>query len=134
MTTPISTTQQWTLKVLERYDATITEVPFGLAPHDPVRESFDDRSNGVPHDMGSAWIEIRDPVKSELVATSVFGADAKVVRCYTVEVTLAYRRKGIATALYQLASCIFEAPVVPSDILSDDAAAFWGKQTEIVCP
>lgn len=134
MTTPISTTGQRHILILESYDATITEVPYGLDPHDPTREDFDDRSMAVPHDMGSIWIDVREYPKGALVALAAFGADATVVRCHNIEVMLAYRKKGVAKALYQLASCIFEAPVVPSAILSPDAVKFWGKQTQIVYP
>jgi hypothetical protein len=132
VTTSILSTRHRNLKVVERYDAMVTEVPSGLDPNDPARERFDDRSIDVPHDNGSVWIEVRDPEKGELVAIAVFGADAKVVRCDTVEVTLHYRRKGVATALYRLASSLFKAPVVPTDNLSADAVAFWGQQSEIV--
>ena len=134
MTIPISKTHQWNIPVIRRYDAKITEVPYGLHARDTTRECFDDRSIGVAHDMGSIWIYVFEPETGALVANAVFGADNAVVRCDTIEVMLAYRGKGVAKALYQLASCIFEAPVVPSTILSPDAVKFWGKKTQIVYP
>lgn len=134
MTTPILSAQQWNLEILDSYDATIVEMPFGLDPRNPLREHFDDRSVGVHHGMGSIRIIVCDAGARAIVAIAVFGADAGVVRCDTIEVSSLYRRKGVAMALYQLASCIFEAPVVRSHILSPDAVLFWGNRTQIVCP
>jgi len=54
-----------------------------------------------------------------------------MVRCDLIAVQEPHRRKGIATVVYELASEIFDAPVVPATVQSDDARAFWAGRTEI---
>lgn len=113
------------------YAAFITLVPAGLDTQDPLRERHDDRSIAVDKTMGSVWIDVVDYVGGAMVATAVFAADAQAVRCDTVDVMPLYRRKGVATALYKIASRSFAAAVVPTDNLSEDAKRFWGTRSRI---
>lgn len=107
----------------------ITIVPPGLPVDHPARERFDDRSIDLPHELGSAWIIARQNGREgTIVATATFAATREAVRCDSVEVDKKHRRRGIATALYDLAARVFERPVEPSDNLSEDAKAFWSSR------
>jgi predicted GNAT family acetyltransferase len=114
----------------DEYRLTLVVVPSGLAAQDPWRDDHDDRSVAVPHGDGSAWLTVRTR-DDRLVAQAVFGAEGSVVRCDTITVMDAFRRQGIATRLYKLASAIFEAPVVPSALLIEDGPAFWQGRSQI---
>lgn len=117
----------------------IARVPKGY----DFRSTFwecDDRSIQVANTSGSVWMKVFEPHNKSPIAWATFAADHQVVRCDTIEVEYQHRRKGIATALYVIASCIFEAPVIPSDDLSQDSRLFWAGiaaksdgQHEIVC-
>ena len=113
------------------YSAVVTLVPASLDAQHPLREEHDDRAIDVDVTMGSVWIHVVNPADNAFVATAVFGADARAVRCDTIEVMPIYRLKGVATALYKIASRSFAAPVVPSGNLSNDAKRFWGTNTRI---
>jgi hypothetical protein len=63
--------------------------------------------------------------QERIVANATFAASKTSVKSDTIEVIKPYRRKGIASLLYDLASETFELPNKPSNILSDDAKAFW---------
>ena len=105
-------------------------VPPGLPAIHVAREQFDDRSIAVPRESGSVWFRVW--AKGErLAATATFAADRNAVRCDGIDVEVPYRLKGIATVLYHLASRMFAAPVIPSDVQSEDARAFWGGRSEI---
>ena len=105
-------------------------VPAGLPVAHEARHLFDDRSVGVLYGMGSVWFTAAAP--SDLfVAQATFGGDGGKVRCCTIDVAPNFRRQGVATLLYRLASDAFAAPVVPSHLVSKAAVAFWGGQTEI---
>lgn len=134
MTRAITSARRFEEKLPQGYAAIVTIVPAGLATQDPLRERHDDRSIDVDKTMGSVWIDVVDPADDAMVATAVFAADARVVRCDTVDVMPAYREKGVATALYKIASHVFDAPVVPSGLLSDEAKLFWGAKRQISWP
>lgn len=134
MTLPILSSDRFDETLPNGFLATVTRIPFGLATQDPLREFHDDRSIDVAKTMGSIWLHVEDPATGAMVACAVYAADPLVVRCDTVDVLPGYRRKGVATALYRIASREFAAPVVPSPLLSDDAREFWKGKTQISWP
>ncbi|VTO17790.1 hypothetical protein [Brevundimonas vancanneytii] len=95
-----------------------------------IRDRFDSRAIDLPKELGSIWFEVFDPVGA-WAATATFACGEGVVRCDLIEVERPHRRQGIATVVYILASKIFDAPVVPASVRSDDALAFWAGRTEI---
>jgi len=123
--------EQFEGEVLPGFLFKVVKIPPGLASTHPARERCDDRSIHVPKSAGSVWIEVWTSTGASLAASATFAADAEAVRCDTVDVMPDYRRLGIATVLYRLASELFEAPVVPSETLSEDARLFWGRRTSI---
>jgi hypothetical protein len=131
MTKAITQVQRWSGPIDEVFELVAMEVPPGLARDDPHRSIFDDRSIEVPKSHGSLWCDVQLKSDGSFVGKAVFAADDEVARCDTVDVMPEYRRRGLAAALYQLAADIFEVPVVPTDLRSDDAIAFWGERTEI---
>lgn len=112
-------------------EAVATVVPPDVDAQDRLRERYDDRSIAVAKTMGSVWIDVVDRATGGHAATAVFAADALVVRCDTVDVMQDYREKGVANAMYKIASRIFAAAVVPSDNLSPAAERFWRYRTRI---
>lgn len=125
--------ETYTLEDPDRPGITIlvAAVPDGLLRTDVARHQFDDRSMGVPHGMGSIWFIVTGP-SEVIIAQATFGGDAGKVRCCTITVEPAFRRQGIATLLYLLATDKFAAPVVPSNDRTADAIAYWGHRVEIL--
>jgi hypothetical protein len=95
-----------------------------------IRDRFDSRTIELPKELGSIWFEVFDPAGA-WAATATFAGGEGVVRCDLIEVERPHRRQGIATVVYMLASRIFDAPVVPASVRSDDAVTFWAGRTEI---
>lgn len=123
----------------ENFRVEIAQVPQGCDFRAAVWEC-DDRSICLPNTSGSLWMRVFELQSESPIAVATFAADDQVVRCDTIEVEDDYLRKGIATALYVKASCIFGAPVIPSDDLSEDGQSFWagigekfGGRNEISC-
>lgn len=104
--------------------------PARLPTNDRVRDRFDDRTIAVPKAPGSVWFEVWDP-QNALAAHVTFAAEGQSVRCDGIEVEQPHRRKGIATALYQLASEIFAGPVVPAQVQTIEAKMFWNGRSQI---
>jgi GNAT superfamily N-acetyltransferase len=73
----------------------------------------------VPCTSGHFWFWVYTCAERRLVAWAVFGAGSQFVQCCEIMVDEAFRQKGVATALYRRAACLFEAPVVPTTMLSD---------------
>ena len=119
------------LEARGEYDFHAALIPPHLEDRDALRASYDDRSLHVPCGCGSIWFHVYERHGGAFVATAVFAADEDSVRCDTVDVMPDHRRKRIATALYQWASALFEAPVVPSMVLSEEAKLFWGDKDKI---
>ncbi|MEL7831333.1 hypothetical protein AAG604_04145 [Citromicrobium bathyomarinum] len=134
MTRAITTARRFQETLPQGYAAIVTLIPAGLDSQDPLRESHDDRSIDIDKTMGSVWIDVVNPADDAMIAMAVFAADAQAVRCDTVNVMPPYRKKAVATALYKIASRVFDAPVVPSGLLSDEAQMFWGVKTQIRWP
>jgi GNAT superfamily N-acetyltransferase len=88
-------------------------------PYHLSRWEYGDRGIAVPKTSRSVWCKVFVAADEIPVAHAVFAADAAVVRCDDVHVDRDHRRRGIADQLYQLAACLFNAPVVPSDRLLD---------------
>ena len=105
-------------------------VPPGLPADHQARDGFDDQSIAVPREAGSVWFRVWVP-GDRFVAAATFAAGDQTVQCDGIDVEAIYRRQGIATALYELASSIFAAPVIPSATQTSDAKAFWGDRSEI---
>ena len=114
-----------------RYQATVTELPPGVTHTHPLTDILDPRAITVPNTAGAIHILIETQDRKHIVATAVFAADEDVVRCDSIDVMPDFRRQGVATGLYKLASRIFRAPVVPSDNQTEDAKAFWGIKKKI---
>jgi GNAT superfamily N-acetyltransferase len=131
MTKAIIEVQKWSGPIGERFKLVATEVPAGLATEDPHRSLYDDRTIEIPSSNGSLWCDVERADGAAFVGKAVFAADAEVARCDTVDIMPQYRRQGLAAALYQLAADIFETYVVPTNLRSNDAIAFWGGRTEI---
>ena len=93
-------------------------------------ENFDDRSIGVPKDHGSVWARVYDE-ENNIVGNATLASDGNAVRCDSIDIDEQHRCKGLATTIYEAASHIFGCPVVPSDILSQEAKGFWGNRTQI---
>lgn len=109
-------------------------VPPNLPLDHAFRECFDTRSLDVPCDAGAVWIEVRGRKDRNLVAAATFGGNVGVVQADTVEVMPPYRKLKIAKRMYQRAAVIFEAPVVPSKNLSEDAKEFWKGRRQMDVP
>lgn len=117
-------------RLFNNYVVKIATPPFGtsyrLMPWDS-----DERTIDVPRTSGSIWFWVflnGDPIH---IATATFAADDLVVRCDAIHVAKLHRRKGIATKLYRLASSIFQAKIVPSDVLQEDGIRFWRGRSAI---
>ena len=111
----------------------VAVVPSKLPFNHPARDRFDDRAIAVPNELGSVWVTVYSHEdKSSIAAVATFAATNDSVRCDSVEVNLTHRRRGVATPLYDLASKVFELPIVPSDTLSEDAKAFWSNRQQKV--
>lgn len=104
-------------------------------PPEDVRlgERFPEGSITVPKSFGAIWFDVSTR-QGDWVAQATFAADADAVRCDTITVNAAHRRNGIATSLYETASEMFQGPVIPADIQTPDAKAFWGGRTQILHP
>lgn len=118
-------------ELIAGYNFRGTLVPPNLPASHDVRQECDDRSIKVPSSSGSLWLWVEDINTASNIAVAVFGADDEVVRCDTIEVDPKHQRKGIASALYESASHLFKASVVPSSDRTDDAVAFWAGRTSI---
>lgn len=114
-----------------RYQVTVTELPPDLTSTHPLTGILDPRSIKVPKTAGSIHLLLETQDRKHTVATAVFAAVEDVVRCDSIDVMPDYRRQGVATGLYRLASRIFRAPVVPTDNQTEDAKAFWGIKKRI---
>lgn len=114
------------------YQVTVTELPPGLSASHPLTGILDSRSIKVPKTAGAIHLLVETRDHKQMIGVAVFAADEDVVRCDSIEVMPDYRRQGVATGLYRLASRIFRGPVVPSDELNENDKAFWGSRTEIV--
>lgn len=114
----------------EVYTVEIVALPAGF-PYQEAPWDFDDRSIEIPNKAGSLWLHVFIEDRSSIVAYAIFAGDDDVVRCSDIHVAEGHRRKGLATSLYQMAASFFEAPIVPSRMLLNDGALFWGKRTQI---
>ena len=132
MTTKIGSVRRFEIDIGDQYVATVTLVPAGVPASDAIREDHDDRSLHVPCSSGSVWCDVHMQDQGAFAANAVFGADDEVVRCDTIDVMQDHQRKGIARHVYEIASCVFGAPVVPSGILSEGAKKFWAGQASIM--
>ena len=105
-------------------------VPPKLPYDHPARQDFDDRSIDVDNELGSAWIKgYCGPANDNPVVVATFAATTDAVRCDTIDVVEAHRRRGIATTVYDSVGELLSLPVVPSDVLSDEAKAFWASRS-----
>ena len=87
----------------------------------------------VPSDSGHLWLWVNACPDHALVAWAVFGAGASSVQCCDVQVDEEVRERRIATALYRLAACLFEAAVVPTAMRSALSVKFWDGRSAITC-
>ncbi len=102
-------------------------IPPGAPLDSPVREgSYDDRAmdHGAPNGCWHLRVEDAETA-NPVVALAEFPLDDGEVRCESISVDREYRRRGIATYLYNLAERLWSQEVTPADNLSDDAKAFW---------
>lgn len=132
MPKPITEYETYTLEDPDRpgVEILVAEVPDGLSTTHEARHQYDDRSVAVPHGMGSIWFTVIGP-RQVVMVHATFGGDQGKVQCCTIEVEPAFRKQGLATLLYLLASDTFAAPVIPSDNRTAHAIAFWNGRTEI---
>jgi hypothetical protein len=121
------------LPVLGKFRVSVVGIPPNLPSRDIHRDQYDDRTFQVCHTMGTLWFTVFNVADGKFVGHAAFGADSSAVRCDTISIETNFRRNGVASALYELASCIFEAPVIKSNILSQDAHSFLSNRTEILC-
>jgi hypothetical protein len=134
MTIPVLVARQRTVKLSLGYCMRITEVPAGLPVEHDYRELFDENTIGVPRTMGSVWFHVYGaPAFTSCDGLAVFAADLTSVQCDNIEVEPTHRNKGLATAMYKIASYIFDAPVVPSSTQLFGGQLFWARKTQIYC-
>lgn len=107
------------------YAVEIAFVPYGLPDDHALRGLYDDRSIAVSAMAGSLWMTLFTADDQRCVGAATFAADASAVRCDSIIIGLRFRRRGLASCLYELAGSLFEAPVVPGALLTGDAIAFW---------
>lgn len=107
------------------YVVKIAFVPYGLPDDHAWRGLYDDRLIAVPAMAGSVWMTLFTAEDQRCAGAATFAADALAVRCDTITIGLPFRRRGLASRLYELAGSLFEASVVPGALLSADAIAFW---------
>jgi hypothetical protein len=117
---------------LDDYECEVAFIPLGLPFHEAPWES-DDRSISVANTSGSLWFRIYPKGSETPIAIATFAADADVVRCDSINVDEAHRRRGIANHAFWLAACFFEAPVVPSSTQLSGGQLFWHGRTSITC-
>lgn len=106
---------------------TATFVPPGLPSSHNLRAIFDDRTIAVLKSEGTLWLN--GTVRGHHIAHAYFGVGSTQICCDTVDVHLNYRRKGLATAMYDFAEDLVARPAVQSEVfLSTDAPRFWDKR------
>lgn len=127
---PVSEIRAWEQVVDNGCRIEVVEIPVGT-PYQATRWDYDDREIMVPKSSGSLWMRVCRENSVELVATATFAADKFVARCNSVFVTPGFRRAGLATYLYYLASERFDARIVPSNLLLKDGATFWSNRSAI---
>lgn len=132
MVKPISKPYSLCGDLSDDYRFEAAAIPAGLS-HREAPWECDDRSVDVVNTSGSLWVRVFCDEQDTPIAVATFAADDEVVRCDTIDVNVEHRCRGIANALYHLAACLFEAPVVPSGNLLDGGEAFWRGRTSIVC-
>lgn len=108
-------------------------VPPGPPEDVRIGERFPEGSIEVPKSFGAIWFDVSTR-QGGFVAQATFAADADAVRCDTITVSEAHRKKGVATSLYEIASDMFQGPVIPSDNQTSDAVGFCGGRTQILHP
>ncbi|NKJ02656.1 GNAT family N-acetyltransferase [Novosphingobium sp. SG707] len=123
---------EWGGQLLPGYTFEAVSIPT-MQSHNFRGKDCDVASVIVPSSSGHLWIWVKDCTDHGLVAWAVFGANASNVQCCDICVHEDFRNRGIATALYQWAACLFEAPVVPSTMRSDLSKKFWKNRTAITC-
>ena len=69
---------------------------------------------------------LKDKIRSKKVSTAVFKYD-RDNKWYPhhIEVYTGYKRKGVATLMYDIVQSEIEGVLVPSDDQSDEAKLFW---------
>lgn len=107
------------------YQVEIAFVPPGLPDDHPLRGRYDDRSISVPASAGSLWMTLVTSEERHFAGAAIFAADEAIVRCDTIEIVGRFRRRGLASCLYELAAIFTKAPIAPGALLSADAIAFW---------
>lgn len=93
----------------------------------------DEKSIDVPYSNGHLWLRVTICGSKDRVAWATFGCGSTTVQCDTIEVLDDFRRKGIASQLYQIAACAFSAPVIPTGKQSPLANLFWKNRSSITC-
>lgn len=119
---------EFLLEAVPGYRLQKCTIPPGLPSNDRDRNGHDDRDIQVPKTNGSLWCTVFEVNTGDIVAVATFAASRKSVMCDTIDVDANHRRKGIATALYDLSETIFAVSVVPSSIQSPDSKKFWEKR------
>ena len=108
------------------YEFQVTSIPADLPTNAVERCEFDDRSISVPAELGSIWVRVyKNGDNSFPVAHAEFGIGIDTVVCDCIDVDEKHRRRRIATASYDIAEAIAEAPLQPSATQTADAEQFW---------
>jgi len=109
-----------------RYKIAAYRLPSSFNHCPDLHEDIDCRDIAVPKERGVLWCHVHYEGQNPPVARGIFGAGSNSIQCDEVHVNNGHRRRGIATALYQLANIIFDDIVVKSPVVIDDGPLFWG--------
>ena len=129
---PIIAIGEWDGPLLPGFEFQAASIPAGES-YDFGGRDCEIASVIVPSNSGHLWLWVTACADRGLVAWAVFGAGALNVKCCDIFVHEEFRKRGIAIAMYRWAACLFEAPVVPTDMRSELALEFWENRTTITC-
>jgi GNAT superfamily N-acetyltransferase len=129
---PVMQNQRWNIHLVPGFDFAAISLPADENINEGIW-NIDAESMGVPAANGHLHFRVTAADDGEWVARAAFGAGDRSVQCCMIEVREDFQRRGIATAMYRWASCLFDAPVTPSSQREPAALQFWKGRTEITC-
>lgn len=129
---PVIQIQRWNIHLVPGFDFAAISLPAGENINEGIWK-IDVESMGVPATNGHLYFRVTSADDGEWVARAAFGAGDRSVQCCMIDVSEEYRGRGIARAMYRWASCLFAAPVLPSEERTALAMDFWKDRTAIIC-
>ena len=104
--------------------------PSDQSPCHRSMEFFDTRTIDVPAERGVVWVCVYlDHTCIEPIGWAQFALSEAGNHCVNVRVDETYRRRGVASAMYDIVERNFGCTIEPSTDRSDDATLFWINRT-----